>query len=205
MRISEDDKKALAFIPKFKIATTNTIAELFYPSLRYAQHRLKLLYENKELKRSRDNYSTQYMYYMKKPSQIKHCLLLTEFYLELNRIAQIVYFDTEFTFFEGIRPDAFTAVEFPNKRKEVYFIEVELSNKPDVEKYEQLYLSHKWKSKGFPAFPKVVFVTNKPVTDSKYFDVIKIDEDMKDLRRAFRYEQKVINQLRSSSRNNFYR
>lgn len=181
MIVTKNDKKVLNFIDQFKIATTSTIAELFYPSLRYGQYRLKLLYENKLLKRDRDPFTNQYFYYNKKPIQIRHSLLLTNFYREINKLAKIEYFENEFTHFEGIRPDGFVAVEFSNKKKEIYFIETEISNKPDIAKYEELYKSNQWKSV-FPKFPKLIFVTDKTVGESKLFDVIKIGENLKDIK-----------------------
>lgn len=181
MIVTERDKEVLIFINKFKIATTDTINELFYPSLRVAQHRLKLLYENKLLKRDRDHFTSQYYYYTSKPKQLIHSLSLTNFYREINKFVEIKHFDNEFTYFEGIRPDGFLAAELPNGKKEIYFIEIERSNKPDVEKYEELFKVGEWK-KVFPKFPKVIFVTDKQVSNSKYFDVIKINEDMRNIR-----------------------
>lgn len=181
MIVTERDNQVILFIEKFKIATTSTISGLFYPSLRVAQHRLKLLYENKLLKRDRDPFTGQYYYYNKKPIQIRHSLLLTNFYREINKLVDVKLFENEFTHFEGIRPDGFLAVEFSNKKKEIYFVETEISNKPDIEKYEELYKSNQWKSV-FPKFPKLIFVTDKTVGESKLFDVIKIGENLKDIK-----------------------
>jgi len=181
MIVTKDDKKVLNFIDQFKIAKTNTIAELFYSSLRYGQQRLKLLYESKLLKRDRDPFTGQYFYYNKKPIQLRHSLLLTNFYREINKLGRVERFENEFMHFEGIRPDGFLAVEFPDKRKEIYFVETELSNKPDIEKYEILYKSNQWKNI-LPKFPAVIFVTDKKVGESKLFQVIKIGEDLKDIK-----------------------
>lgn len=181
MIVTERDKKVIAFIEDFKIATTKTINELFYPSLRVAQHRLKLLSENKLLKRDKDHYTRQYYYYIRKPQQIRHSILLTNFYREVNKLAVIKHFENEFTHFDGIRPDGFMALEFPDGRKEIYFVETEISNKPDVEKYEELFKSNKWKEV-FPKFPKIIFVTDKKVKESELFSVIKISEDLKDIK-----------------------
>lgn len=181
MIVTKNDKKVLNFINQFKVATTTTIVELFYSSLRYGQQRLKMLYDNKLLNRDRDHFTSQYYYYTKKPKQVRHSLLLADFYREINKLAKIEYFENEFTQFDGIRPDGFLAAELPGNRKEIYFIETEISNKPDTEKYEELFKSNAWEVI-FPKFPKVVFVTDKKVDDSKYFDVIKVDEDLKNIR-----------------------
>lgn len=179
MIVTERDKRVIKFIEDNKTATTNTIADIFYPCLRVAQHRLKLLTENKVLKRHRDNYTSQYYYYIRKPKQVRHSLLVTDFYNELNKIAKIELFKTEFTI-EDIRADAFIAYEINNKKR-IAFLEVQISNAPlDVEKYEKLYKSRKYKNY-FPAFPVIIAVTNKniPKTNLK---VIKVNENIENLR-----------------------
>lgn len=180
MIVKERDKNVLEFISTFHVAKTMTLAELFYPSLRYAQHRLKQMYDNKLLKRDRDHFTSQYYYYIKKPKQLRHRLIVTDFYLALNRIATIEKFTPEFTVFEGIRPDAFIAYIYKGKPN-IAFLEVELSNNGfDIWKYEKLYKSDIWK-KYFPVFPTIIGITNKSISKT-FLSVIQINEDMENLK-----------------------
>ena len=178
MIVTDRDKLVLEFIEQFKIATTDTIQLLFYPSLRITQRRLKLLVDNKLLKRDRDTFTSQFYYYIKKPRQLKHSLLLTDFYRELHKISKIELFKNEFII-EDIRSDGFVAYEYKSK-KEIAFIEVELSNKGlDLEKYERLYKSSKYK-KYFPIFPNIIIISNKSIPKTK-LKIIKIDESIQGL------------------------
>lgn len=178
MRVTKRDKEVIEFIQDNKAATTETIKELFYPSLRVAQNRLKLMYDNKLLQRDRDYYTSQYYYYIKKPVQARHCLLLTDFYRHLSSMAQIEIFEKEFTI-ENIRPDALVAYRYAN-RNYIAFVEIELSNTPNIEKYEKLYKSGKYKDY-FPVFPLIYYVTDKKIPDTK-LKVIQISDDMNDFR-----------------------
>ncbi|MGJ0846604.1 hypothetical protein ACR77J_07940 [Tissierella praeacuta] len=178
MIVTERDKKVINFIEENKIATTDAIAEIFYPCLRVAQHRLKLMYDNKLIKRDRDYYTSQYYYYLKKPKQIKHSLLVTEFYKNLNKIADIKMFRSEFII-ENIRSDAFVAYEVNNIKK-IAFVEVQISNtKLDIEKYEKLFKSGKYKSY-FPVFPSILAITDRKVPQTN-LDLIKINTNFNNL------------------------
>ena len=77
--ITKRDLKVLNFIDEFKVATTSTIQELYYPSLRVAQIRLKKLCENNDLKRERYHFTQEYIYYFNKTKQQRHDLILTNF------------------------------------------------------------------------------------------------------------------------------
>ncbi|NBI05749.1 hypothetical protein [Senegalia massiliensis] len=181
--ITDRDKKVIEFIEKFNVATTNIIADLFYPSLRVAQNRLKRLYADKVLKRDREHFTNQYYYYIKKPKQIRHNLLLVEFYKEVNKLIDIEVFKKEFEI-EDIRPDGLMIYKYKNK-KYIAFIEVQISNTPvDIHKYRKLCLTEKYK-KYFPVFPKLIFITNKSIKNIKEFEVIKIKEDSENILTLF--------------------
>lgn len=183
MIVTERDKKVLNFIEKFNVATTDTIQELFYPSIRVAQHRLKLMYDNKLLKRERDHFTAQYIYYIRKPKQLRHDLLLTDFYREMNRLTDIELFEKEFTI-DNVRPDGLIAYRYKGKSY-IACIEVQIANIAlDVEKYEKLFKSGKYK-KYFPVFPLVYAITNKkiPYTELK---IIRVNEDMSNLKEVLK-------------------
>lgn len=177
--ITDRDKQVLEFLRKFKVATTDTIADIFYPSLRVAQRRLKILYENKALKRDREHFTSQFYYYIQKPKQLRHSILLTDFYRELNKIANIEFFESEFAI-EHVRADALAAYRIKN-RGYIAFVEVQIANMPlDIEKYENLYRSELYK-KYFPVFPLIIAITDKniPKTDLK---VIQLNEKLENLK-----------------------
>ncbi|QUH21059.1 replication-relaxation family protein [Alkaliphilus sp. B6464] len=166
------DREIIKFIEQFKVASTDTIAELFFPSLRMAQRRLSRLVDYGVLKREREHFTFQYVYYIEKTKQMQHRLILTEFYRQIKRLGiEVVKFENEFTFFEGIRPDGFIAYSIGEKNY-IAFIETELSNKPNITKYEELYKSEEWK-KVLPIFPAIIWVTdnNIPKTELSIFHI----------------------------------
>lgn len=185
--ITNRDKKVIEFVDKYKIATTDTIAELFYPNIKVARRRLKAIYDSKLLKRERDHFTAQYNYYTKKPKQLRHSLLLTEFYRELNKISEIQYFENEYVC-DDVRADGIVAFVYRGKGY-VGFIEVEISNNGlDVEKYERLYKNGKYINY-YPldvlkAFPLIFAVTNKPIPKTN-LKIIEISGDMSNMPRDF--------------------
>lgn len=180
--ITKRDKKVIDFLEQFKIANTSTIHELFYPSLRVAQNRLKTLTDHKAIKRTRNHINMEYLYYIKKPRQIKHRLLLTDFHRELNKMVKIIDFQNEFII-EHLRADGFVAYKYNNKGY-IAFIEVEISNKSlDINKYKKLFKEGKYKLY-FPVFPKLIVITNKKISEIKEFEVIQIKEDFSNFQAA---------------------
>ena len=174
--IMKRDKEALDFIDKFKIATTDTLAELFYPSIQIAQRRLKILTDDKHIKRERDHFTMQYHYYQKKTTQSRHSILLTDFYRELNKIADIEFFDKEFSI-GNMRSDGLVVYK-KNNTNYVAFIEVQIANTPiDIDKYEKLYRSGTYKSYFNNVFPLIIVITNKSIPKTK-LKVIKVNENI---------------------------
>ena len=179
--ITYRDNDVIKFIQDFKAATTDTIAELFYPSLRVAQRRLRTLAEHGELKREREHFTMQYYYYTKKPKQLRHRLIITNFYRELSKIAEIVRFDTE-VHFGDIRADGMIAYKYKNKAY-IALLEAEISNKGvDMGKYENFQNTGKYKA-FFPVFPQLIFITDRKIkkTDLEY---IKVDEACRGIKLA---------------------
>ncbi|OLS02866.1 hypothetical protein [Tissierella creatinophila] len=188
MIVTDRDKLSLKFIKKFKVATTDTIAELFYPNLVIARRRLKLLCDNKLIKRDRDHFTAQYYYYFKKTKQLKHKILLTDFYRELNKTSEIVLFENEFRC-ENIIADGLAVYKI-NSQPYIVFIEIEISNKGiDIEKYENLYRSGKYK-RYFPVFPSIIVITDKKIPYSN-LNIIQVNEDIENLRGSL-YEKENV-------------
>ncbi|SDL21308.1 hypothetical protein [Natronincola ferrireducens] len=174
--VTKRDKAALDFISKFQVASTSTLKELFYPSLRVAQRRLSTLVEHGEIKREREYINNEYIYFIKKPKQLRHRLLLTKFYKAIYNKIDIVSFENE-VIIDNIRPDGLLAYRYKNKGY-IAFVEVQISNVPlDLDKYKRLLKTERYKNY-FPVFPKLIAITNQNAPQIKDFEIIKINEDM---------------------------
>jgi hypothetical protein len=151
----------ITFLEKHKAAKTSALAELFYPSLRVAQRRLETLTKHQAINREQPLYTREFVYYLKKSSQLRHHMILSEFYCKLSEVAEIHNFIVEPSL-SNIRPDALTAFTYQGKAH-IAFVEVEISNKGfDMAKYERFYASEDYKSY-FPVFPRLIIVTDKGI------------------------------------------
>lgn len=180
--LTDRDTQVLSFLEEFHVATTSTLQSLFYPSTRVSQRRLKVLTEYGYLKRERSHIDTEYIYYLKKPKQIRHCLLRTEFLKVLHSLdnVKIIKYMCEFDKFEGLRPDAFIVIKV-NGSYMLIFLEVEISSKGlDMEKYRKLYLTEKYKEY-FDTFPVVVVISNRKIRCKEEFRIVQIREDMSNI------------------------
>jgi hypothetical protein len=179
--LTRRDLDILNFIEEYRIASTTTLTALFFPSLRSCQLRLRTLAVNGKVKRARLTMNHDYIYYVKKPGNFMHDLLVTEFYRELSQRSKILNFVSE----KGlgkIRPDAIFGFEFEGKQR-LGLLEVEISHKGfDFEKYEEFYRTVAYKE-WFPIMPTVYIVGRniKPpkTTQIKYVTIIT---DMSDFR-----------------------
>jgi len=125
--ITNRDANVIDFLSEFKVAKTSTLEELFYTSYQVATKRLTKLVEMGELSRERGGWSSEYYYFIKKPKELRHALMLTDFYRELHKIATVVKFIPEPTL-GNIRPDAIVGFQL-NGVNRLAMIEVELSHK----------------------------------------------------------------------------
>lgn len=162
--LTSRDYKVIEFLERFKIATTSTIAQvLFNGCKRSCQNRLKVLIQEKKIKRIRPNVNADYIYFIKMPKQRKHSLYISEFYGEYAKTHDVYMFVPEVPL-TNIRPDALIITRNGNGY-ESYFLEVELSNKGlDYKKYEKYYLSGAWKEVGTPVMPKILVLSKNKVT-----------------------------------------
>lgn len=153
------DMQIIDFITDYKVATTSILCQFFFPSLVTCQRRLKVLIDSKELKRMRDSINNEYIYFKKRPRQLKHSLAVVEFYKMLSSQCEVVNFKIE-PVLGDIRPDAVFGYISHNKRY-IGLLEVELSNKGfNYLKYEKFYSSEKYKE-FFPVMPVVYVVGEK--------------------------------------------
>ena len=79
--LTERDKEIIQFLKDFKCSTTKTISNIFFnSSIRPTQRRLKYLSEHGYIKSYQENVITEKIHYVKKkPTNIKHALILSEF------------------------------------------------------------------------------------------------------------------------------
>jgi hypothetical protein len=118
--------------------------------------RMKTLAVNNRVKRARLTMNHDYIYYVKKPGNYMHDLLVTEFYRELSIYSKILNFVSEKEIGK-IRPDAIFGFEIDNKQR-LGLLEVEISHKGfDFEKYENFYHSAAYKE-FFPVMPTVYII-----------------------------------------------
>lgn len=161
--IKNVDYEVIDFLSVYKVASVDTITELFYKNPRTARHRLKVLYDNKLVCRARTSVTNQYVYYIKKqPTLLRHSLLVTDFYRDLHKYTSSIAFFTKEPNLNGKKPDAVFGYRV-NGRECIGLLEVEISNKGfDNGKYTDLNFC-----KIFPYSPKLFIVSNKNKINTK--------------------------------------
>jgi hypothetical protein len=173
--ITTRDLQVVDFIREYKIASTSTIAEVFFSSPAMCYRRLRVLC-NKELKIIQDSYNAERLYCIKRPKQIRHSLLVTDFYRELHKRAEIVDFKIE-PVMGSIRPDAVFGYRKGSKNY-LGLLEVEISHKGfNFAKYERFYNSETYKN-FLPVMPTVFVVGDNiklPSNSKIKYVVIKTD------------------------------
>jgi hypothetical protein len=167
VRIGKNENRLFDLIDTFGAATTSQVQKLIYPEMepkaarRYAQDRLKMLVENKHLKRYRSDLNSEYIYFMKKTPFIHHQVLLVNVYLAFLRMnGDLIEFTPEVVMGD-IRPDA--KVEYDDgENTHFVLVEIHRNNAFNQEKYEQFFVTKAWKQH-FEAFPKILIVSDRRV------------------------------------------
>ena len=130
--------------------------------------------------RSRSSVTNQYIYYIKKqPAQLRHSLLITDFYRELHKYTSSIAFFTKEPNLNGKKPDAVFGYR-KNGSECIGLLEVEISNKGfDNEKYSDLSFC-----KMFPYSPKLFIISNKSKVNTKgmKIDYVILDIEMSNLK-----------------------
>ena len=172
--ITKRDSQVINFLNQYKIARTSTLEFLFYPSYQVAARRLSAITKSEEIKRERDGWSSDYIYYIKKPKQIRHSLMVTDFYREFSKLVEIKKFIIEPNL-GSIRPDAIIGF-IKEDQSRLVLLEVELSHKGfDAQKYD------KWDwQKYFPIKPDIIIITDYKIPQLDYKTHI-INTDLKDI------------------------
>jgi hypothetical protein len=187
--ITETEQKVLDFLEMFNCATTTQLTKLFYMTTVFpynkSRRRLKILYDDKYVKRVRNSINMEYVYYLKKNNQFNHSLILTEFYVQLHELVEIDKFEVEQPY-GNIRPDGMAICGYKGFTH-YFFIEVHISNNRfNQDKYINYYGSREWKQY-FDVFPKIIIISDKKVdlkpTNLKF---IQIKQNCEDILNIFR-------------------
>ena len=165
--MTKRDSEVLDFLREYKVATTSILQYFFYPSLDVARRRLYILYKDKQVKRARDNINNEYIYFVKKPIQLKHSLEIINTFKELDKKYDIKYFKIEKSI-GSIRPDAiFGYIE--NGKQKIGMLEIELSNKGlNLTKYDK-FIKYEAEENSLHKF--ILFANIKGTITTKEFKI----------------------------------
>lgn len=170
--LTERDNQIIEFLNQYKCATTSTIANLFFNgSRRPTTRRLKHLREHGFIKSSQEYVSIEQIHYVsKKPSQLRHSCILSNFISKLheNNI-EIIKTKVEFKI-DNIRSDGLVICKINNDLK-IFLIEVCITKKFDLKKYQKLKQNNNWKNI-IPIFPTVIVISDKLVDIDKNLNII---------------------------------
>jgi hypothetical protein len=162
IKLTDRDYKVIAFIKEYKIAKTSTIKRLFFSTKANAcEKRLAKLVEHKKLYRYRENILSEYCYYIKRPSNIKHSLLISDIYSRLITEYKVIKCKREYEIKyrnKSIRADLMAVVQLNNKLVPILF-EIDLTKAYD-NKYTE-YISKYYYKQLFPIEPTIVVISNR--------------------------------------------
>ena len=176
--LTDRDQQILDFLNDYKCASTSTLANIFFKgSKRPCSRRLQQLREHGFIKSSQEFVCLEQIHYTnKKPTQLKHSTILTNFIGMLYKSdIEILKDKVEFKI-DNIRSDLLLVCNVNGKTK-IYFVEVCNTKKFDVKKYIKLKESNNWR-KIFPVFPQILVISNKPVDYNSKLDIIELDLDL---------------------------
>lgn len=186
MKLTSRDLEAIDFLEFHRIASTSTLEHFIYKSRRVAQRRLKMMADSKYVKRSQDYINRDYSYYIEKPKQFRHSLLITEFYKEFSKYVDIKYFETQKKI-DHIIPDGLIGY-VESGIKKVAILEVEISNKGfDYAKYHNFPYK-----KYFNTFPNVFVVSKHRIKKDNKINFIQIRDIKHDLEQFFHSDVKYV-------------
>ena len=181
MMLTRRDLDLINFLEDYHIASTTTLKRFFFPSLTTCQKRLKTLYDCDRVQRVRLTMNDDYVYYLKKPKQFMHALIITEFYGKLSNEVTVINYKVQKKLGKII-PDSIFLYKVV-EREHIGMLEVELSNNGfNYEKYEEFYRTGAYKE-WFPFMPNVYVVCRSarlPANSPVKF--IRIKYDLSDFR-----------------------
>lgn len=178
MKMTDRDYKVIEFIKEFRIASASTIARLYFPSLATAERRLKKLVDNRKLYRTRDDVISEYVYYTKKPTNIKHSLMIADIYskLAINKDIQLIKYKREYEIkfrAKTLKADLMAVIKSNNKLVPI-LVEIDLT-KSYKDKYTE-YINSKYYQQLFPMVPKIICISNRTPKSSINIQWYKLNQ-----------------------------
>ena len=180
MKLTNRDRELLSFIREYKCANTGTIERLFFKSKQTAQKRLKILSDNKKLKKVREDINVPYTYYInKKPRNIVHTNTISEIYsyLSTNDNIKLIKAKREYEIKyrnKSIRADLMAVIKINNKIIPL-LIEVDL-NKTYSNKYTE-YITNGYYKQLFPIKPIIISISKyKPKSSISVIHFKNVEE-----------------------------
>ena len=185
MKLTDRDIRLLNFLKEYKCANTGTIERLFFKSKQTAQKRLKILTDNKKIKKVRENINTEYTYYInKKPRNIPHTTAISEVYSYLSTSDDIKLIKAKREYEikyrnKSIRADLMAVVKVNDKIIPL-LIEIDL-NKTYNNKYTE-YISNSYYRQLFPIKPIIISISKyKPKSSVKIIHFKNVEEFSKNI------------------------
>lgn len=169
--MTERDEKILRLVGQCDVITREQVQRVLFQDIHInvPLRRLKLLVDNKELRRDYYNlggHRNVYVYYQgKKPSKriISHNLMITEFITKVMSIAEVVEVETSYKI-GNIIADAYIKYRTYDGKTKHLFLEVQLSNKitTTTDKYKgikNIILDEKPK---WTTIPRLIVISDLP-------------------------------------------
>lgn len=171
--LTNRDEQIIEFLKNYKCAKSSTISKLFFnSSTRPCNRRLKYLNEHGFIKSSQEYVSTENIHYInRKPTQLKHSCLCSEFISKMKIENNVIKDRVEFKI-GNIRSDLLVITQ--NENIEIFLVEVCITKPFDLNKYINLKRSLKWKEV-FPVFPNIIVISDKKVNKSIDLNIIEYD------------------------------
>lgn len=181
IRLTPRDEAIIEFLNEVKVADTQTLCNIFFNGkLRASQLRLKALADYKYIKVYRENVISQNIYYVKrKPSQIKHSLILSRFIGELYKSGIEVLKIKVPLKVGNLIADGFIAIRY-NEEPKIFLIEVENTKYFDTCKYIELKQTREYKSK-FPVMPSIICISDKNNKTDDRLDVVFLKTNLSNI------------------------
>ena len=162
--MTDRDYAIIEFIKEFKCVSTTTLTRLFFKSQATAERRLKKLVEAKKIHRTRDSVISEYIYYIKKrPTNIKHSLIISDVYSKLmtEQSIQLIKYKREYELkfkSKSLRTDLMAIIKSNDKLIPI-LIEIDLTKKYK-DKYSE-YIAQGYYQQKFGAKPEVLVISDR--------------------------------------------
>jgi hypothetical protein len=175
--ITERDRRIIEFVQEFRAVYIEHVRRRFFANYRQgkrlASRALLKLWKVGEVRRTQDQYTRRLVYYSGSKSQLRHKLLVTEFY---SRLPGLVHFEREKAI-GNVQADAY-AICRRGGREYHYLLEVQISHQPvDTEKYERLARNRLWPGK---VFPRVIVISDRRLKIDSPIQFLRVGTDFKE-------------------------